>query len=126
MEAAIAALKAAGAEVVDPADLPSMIATEPARNLTSHSICELPFAGKASDDLCSIVLRYGMKRDFNLWLATLGDVGAGEVAHRAARLEPGAQGLTARSATARGGWTSPTRSISTRTRPATSGTGART
>ena len=50
-----------------------MIAPEPARNLTSHHICELPFAGKASDDLCSIVLRYGMKRDFNLWLATLGD-----------------------------------------------------
>ena len=57
----------------DPADLPSMIAQEPARNLTSHGICELPFAGRASDDLCSIVLRYGMKRDFNLWLATLGD-----------------------------------------------------
>ena len=73
MEAAIAALKAAGAEIVDPADLPSMIATEPANNLTSHNICEAPFTGKASDDLCSIVLRYGMKRDFNLWLATLGD-----------------------------------------------------
>ena len=73
MEAAIAALESAGAEVVDPADLPSMIAPESARNLTSHSICELPFTGKASDDLCSIVLRYGMKRDFNLWLATLGD-----------------------------------------------------
>jgi amidase len=73
MDAAIAALKGAGAEVVDPADLPSMIAPEPARNLTSHHICEMPFAGKAADDLCSIVLRYGMKRDFNLWLATLGD-----------------------------------------------------
>jgi amidase len=73
MDAAITALEAAGAEVVDPADLPSMIAAEPARNLTSHSICEMPFAGKAADDLCSIVLRYGMKRDFNAWLATLGD-----------------------------------------------------
>lgn len=73
MQAAIGALEAAGAEVVDPADLPSMTATDRAKNLTSHNICEAPFTGKASDDLCSIVLRYGMKRDFNLWLATLGD-----------------------------------------------------
>lgn len=73
MEAAIAALEAAGAEVVDPVDLPSMTASDPAKNLTSHNICEAPFPGKAADDLCSIVLRYGMKRDFNLWLATLGE-----------------------------------------------------
>jgi amidase len=73
MEGAIAALKAAGAEVVDPADLPSMIAADPSGNLTSHAICEAPFVGKPSEDLCSQVLRYGMKRDFNLWLATLGD-----------------------------------------------------
>jgi len=72
MEAAIAAIKAAGAEVVDPADLPSMVATEPAANLTSHNICELLPAGTTADDLCSTVIRYGMKRDFNLWLATLG------------------------------------------------------
>jgi len=73
MQAAIAALREAGAEVVDPADLPSMLALEPAKNLTSHNICEAPFNGKASDDLCSVVIRYGMKRDFNRWLATLGD-----------------------------------------------------
>jgi amidase len=72
MEAAIAAIKSAGAEIVDPADLPSTIATEAAKNLTSHNICELPFTGSPADDLCSTVLRYGMKRDFNLWLATLG------------------------------------------------------
>jgi amidase len=72
MEAAIAALKAAGAEVVDPADLPSMIATDAAKNLTSHNICQVATDGVAGDDLCSNVLRYGMKRDFNLWLATLG------------------------------------------------------
>jgi amidase len=73
MEAAIAALKQAGAEIVDPADLPSMVATDPAANLTSHAICEAPFAGASADDLCSQVLRYGMKRDFNRWLASLGD-----------------------------------------------------
>jgi amidase len=72
MEGAIAALRAAGAEIVDPADLPSMVATDPAANLTSHNICELLPAGTTPDDLCSTVLRYGMKRDFNLWLATLG------------------------------------------------------
>jgi len=72
MADAIAALKAAGAEVVDPADLPSMVATDPAKNLTSHNICQLAIDGTAPDDLCSNVLRYGMKRDFNLWLATLG------------------------------------------------------
>lgn len=57
---------------MDPADLPSMVATEPAANLTSHNICELLPAGTTADDLCSTVIRYGMKRDFNLWLATLG------------------------------------------------------
>ncbi|MCC6990137.1 MAG: amidase [Acidobacteria bacterium] len=72
MEAAIAALKQAGAEIVDPADLPSMTAADAADNLTSHSICEAPFKGKASDDLCSHVIRYTMKRDFNLWLTSLG------------------------------------------------------
>jgi len=72
MADAIAALKAAGADVVDPADLPSMIAAEPARNLAAHNICQLATDGLAADDLCSNVLRYGMKRDFNLWLATLG------------------------------------------------------
>jgi amidase len=72
MTEAIAALKAAGAEVVDPTDLPSMVATDPAANLTSHNICELLPAGTTPDDLCSTVLRYGMKRDFNGWLASLG------------------------------------------------------
>jgi amidase len=73
MEAAIAALKQAGAEIVDPADLPSMVAADPTASLTTHAICEAPFEGQAGDDLCSQVLRYGMKRDFNLWLASLGD-----------------------------------------------------
>ena len=73
MEAAIAALRAAGAEIVDNADLPSMTAASAADNLTSHPICEAPSVGSASEDLCSHVLQYTMKRDFNLWLASLGD-----------------------------------------------------
>jgi amidase len=72
MEGALAALRTAGAEVVDPVELPSMVASDPAKNLTSHPICEAPFTGPAAQDLCSQVLRYGMKRDFNLWLASLG------------------------------------------------------
>jgi amidase len=72
MDEAIAAIKAAGAEIVDPADLPSMVAADPVANLTAHNICELMPAGTTADDLCSTVIRYGMKRDFDLWLATLG------------------------------------------------------
>jgi amidase len=73
MEGAIAALKAAGAEVIDPVELPSLIAADPVKNITSHNICQLGTDGAAKDDYCSTVLRYGMKRDFNLWLASLGD-----------------------------------------------------
>ena len=73
MEGAIAALKAAGAEVIDPADLPSTVATDPQKNISAHFICQLASDGKAPDDYCSNVLRYGMKRDFNLWLASLDD-----------------------------------------------------
>jgi amidase len=73
MEDAIAALKTAGAEVVDPADIPSAAAQDPAHNLAAHPICQLASEGKGPDELCSNVLRYGMKRDFNLWLASLGD-----------------------------------------------------
>ena len=72
MADAIAALKAAGAAIVDPADLPSMTAAEAADNLSAHPICEAPFTGAPGDDLCSQVLRYTMKRDFNQWLISLG------------------------------------------------------
>jgi len=57
MEEAIAALKAAGATVLD-VDIPSLLEKDPKENLlTSGS---------------SVVLSYGMKRDFNAWLASLG------------------------------------------------------
>jgi len=57
MEEAIAALKAAGAVVID-VDIPSIMEKEPKENLLT--------AGS------SVVLSYGMKRDFNAWLASLG------------------------------------------------------
>jgi amidase len=57
MDAAIAALKQAGAIVID-VDIPSMLEKDPKENLLT--------AGQSS------VLNYGMKRDFNKWLASLG------------------------------------------------------
>ncbi len=74
MNQAIAALKAAGAEIVDPADLPSVTATEPAKNVLRRIVCgdELPEDPADTRELCSAVLGYGMKRDFNLWLARQG------------------------------------------------------
>lgn len=59
MAEAIAVLEQQGATIVDPADIPSVVDPDPAGNLLSNP--------------GSSVLSYGMKRDFNAWLATLGD-----------------------------------------------------
>ncbi|MBX7199528.1 MAG: hypothetical protein K1X51_09135 [Rhodospirillaceae bacterium] len=72
MEAAIAALKAAGAEVID-SDIPSAVAKDDADNLAAHPICQKASELKDAKELCSNVLRYSMKRDFNAWLASLDD-----------------------------------------------------
>jgi amidase len=58
MDQAIEVLRAQGATIVDPADIPSVIDPDSADNLLR--------AGASS------VLPYGMKRDFNAWLASLG------------------------------------------------------
>ena len=70
---AIAVLDAQGAVVVDPADLPSVVDPDPDRNLFSWGICAAESATRGNDAHCSIVFKYGMKRDFNAWLASLGD-----------------------------------------------------
>ena len=58
MAEAIEILRQQGATIVDPADIPSVVDPDPAPSrLTNGS---------------SSVLNYGMKRDFNAWLATLG------------------------------------------------------
>jgi amidase len=57
MAEAMAALEAAGATLID-VDIPSIMNKEPKENLL--------LAGS------SVVLSYGMKRDFNAWLASLG------------------------------------------------------
>jgi amidase len=72
MADAIALLRAQGAVVVDPADVPSVVDTDPRRNLLSWGVCAGAAQGKGRDADCSTVFKYGMKRDFNLWLAALG------------------------------------------------------
>ncbi len=59
MDEAIAILEQQGAIIFDPADIPSVVDPDPANNL-------LAAPG-------SSVLTYGMKRDFNAWLSTLGE-----------------------------------------------------
>jgi amidase len=72
MADAIAVLTAEGAEIVDPADIPSVVDGDPARNFLAWGTCSGTDGAKGKDANCSVVLKYGMKRDFNLWLATLG------------------------------------------------------
>jgi amidase len=69
MAEAIEILKREGAEIVDPADIPSVVEPDPAANFLRWGVCTGP---KADDANCSIVFKYGMKRDFNAWLASLG------------------------------------------------------
>jgi amidase len=59
MTEVIEILRAQGATVVDPADIPSVVDPDSAQNLF-----------RAGGN--STVLSFGMKRDFNAWLATLG------------------------------------------------------
>jgi len=72
MAEAIAVLKEQGAVVVDPADIPSVLATDAGRSFLSWSICSGLENAKGKDAECSVAFKYGMKRDFNAWLATLG------------------------------------------------------
>ncbi|MBP7569952.1 MAG: amidase [Acidobacteria bacterium] len=73
MEEAIATLKSEGAVIVDPADIPSVLETDPAKNFLAWGMCSGAGSGKGHDANCSVVFKYGMKRDFNAWLATLGE-----------------------------------------------------
>jgi amidase len=59
MREAVEILEAQGATIVDPADIPSVVDPDPENSLL--------LGGRSS------VLDYGMKRDFNAWLATLGE-----------------------------------------------------
>jgi amidase len=59
MAEAIEILRQQGATIVDPADIPSVVDTDPTTSLLTNN--------------GSSVLNYGMKRDFNAWLASLGE-----------------------------------------------------
>jgi amidase len=59
MDSVIAILQDQGAVIVDPADIPSILDPDSANNLMLSG--------------SSIVLDFGMKRDFNLWLESLGE-----------------------------------------------------
>jgi amidase len=73
MVRAIQVLRERGAVIVDPADIPSVVATDADDNQLLFQNCyDLP-QGKGGDANCSVILKYGMKRDFNRWLDTLGD-----------------------------------------------------
>ena len=72
MDDAIAVLKREGAVVVDPANIPSILDQSPNENFIRWGMCSGIDEGKGKDANCSVVLKYGMKRDFNKWLASLG------------------------------------------------------
>ncbi len=72
MDEAIAVLKQQGATVVDPADIPSVTDTSASSNFLNWSPCSGD-QSKGRDADCSVAFKYGMKRDFNTWLKSLGD-----------------------------------------------------
>ena len=71
MTEVINVLKREGAVIVDPADIPSVIDQDTTDNLLLFGTCT---GTRAADTVgsCSVVLKYGFKRDFNLYLQTLG------------------------------------------------------
>ena len=61
---AIAALKQAGAEIIDPAEIPSALEKDPMKNVLLAGECD-----REVTPTCLSVMNYGMHRDFNIWLA---------------------------------------------------------
>src|SRR5262245_36365850 len=66
---AIDILKKQGSTVLD-VTIPSVVEKDPQKNLLLWDTCRTQ--GRGEDDSCSIVFQYGMKRDFNKWLDSLG------------------------------------------------------
>jgi amidase len=67
VDEAIAALRAAGATVIF-TDIPSQVDGQ----LPAWGVCSSAEQNKGNDAECSVVLKYGFKRDFNAWLDSLG------------------------------------------------------
>ena len=72
MNEVIAVLKREGAVIVDPANIPSVTIADTLKNILLWNICAGVEGRKGRNANCSIDFNYGMKRDFNAWLATLG------------------------------------------------------
>jgi len=72
LDEAIAVLKAQGAIIIDPANIPSVVDPDPKNNFLRWNGCSGANNAKGKDEDCSVVLKYGMKRDFNSWLKSLG------------------------------------------------------
>jgi amidase len=72
MADAIAVLKREGAIVVDPADVPTLVEKDAKNNFAAWDFCSGADQAKGKDENCSVAFKYGMKRDFNLWLKSLG------------------------------------------------------
>ena len=72
MGEAILEMKQQGAVVVDPTDIPSIVSSDPQNNLLKWNTCSGLENAKGKDANCSVVFKYGMKRDFNKWLKSLG------------------------------------------------------
>lgn len=72
MTEAIAILKQQGAIVVDSADVPSFVDKDANKNFLLWDYCSGADQAKGKDEACSVNFKYGMKRDFNSWLASLG------------------------------------------------------
>jgi amidase len=70
MNEAIDVLKAQGAVIVDPADIPSVVDKSAENNLLNWGVCS--DMDEVKEKKCSIDLAYGMERDFNHWLSTMG------------------------------------------------------
>ncbi|MBV9083960.1 MAG: hypothetical protein JOZ62_14880, partial [Acidobacteriaceae bacterium] len=72
MTEAIDILRQQGAIIIDPVDIPSISTKDPDQSFILWGQCAGLNNAKGKDAGCSVVLKYGMKRDFNKWLATLG------------------------------------------------------
>ena len=72
MNEAIDMLKQNGAVIVDPAEVPSIVTKDTDHNFLRWGQCGGITGIKGKDANCSSVLKYGMKRDFNKFLDSLG------------------------------------------------------
>jgi len=72
MDEVIGVLKQQGATIVDPADIPSVVDTNPNNNILNWNPCSGLEQAKGRDAECTVAFKYGMKRDFNTWLQSLG------------------------------------------------------